>query len=49
VGWLAATAGTCREIRKVKLPYALNVFSEAAAVAMLDRSGAPRVEPSRRR
>ncbi|MFZ2494000.1 MAG: aminotransferase class I/II-fold pyridoxal phosphate-dependent enzyme, partial [Thermoanaerobaculia bacterium] len=36
VGWLAATEATCREIRKVKLPYSLNVFSEAAAIAVLD-------------
>lgn len=37
VGWLAATAATCREIRKVKLPYSLNIVSEAAAVLALER------------
>ena len=31
VGWLATTAATAREIRKVKLPYSLNVISEAIA------------------
>jgi histidinol-phosphate aminotransferase len=35
VGWLAATASTAREIRKVKLPYSLNIVSEAAAVLAL--------------
>lgn len=35
VGWLASTAATCREIRKVKLPYSLNIVSEAIAVAAL--------------
>lgn len=35
VGWLATTAATAREIRKVKLPYSLNVLSEAIAVAAL--------------
>ncbi len=35
VGWLAASATTCREIRKVKLPYNLNVISEAAAMLAL--------------
>jgi histidinol-phosphate aminotransferase len=39
VGWLASTAATCREIRKVKLPYSLNVISEAiAAVALENRA-----------
>jgi histidinol-phosphate aminotransferase len=39
VGWLASTASTCREIRKVKLPYSLNIISEAvAAVALQDRA-----------
>ena len=39
VGWLASTASTCREIRKVKLPYSLNIVSEAvAAVALEDRA-----------
>jgi len=36
VGWLASTAPTCREIRKVKLPYSLNIVSEAVAAAALD-------------
>jgi histidinol-phosphate aminotransferase len=35
VGWLATTAATAREIRKVKLPYSLNVLSEAIAVDAL--------------
>src|SRR5262249_25267928 len=39
VGWLASTAPTCREIRKVKLPYSLNIISEAiAAIALEDRA-----------
>lgn len=39
VGWLASTAATCREIRKVKLPYSLNIISEtAAAVALENRA-----------
>jgi histidinol-phosphate aminotransferase len=36
VGWLATTAATAREIRKVKLPYSLNIISEAIAVAALE-------------
>jgi histidinol-phosphate aminotransferase len=36
VGWLASTAATCREIRKVKLPYSLNVLSEAIAALALE-------------
>jgi histidinol-phosphate aminotransferase len=36
VGWLASTASTCREIRKVKLPYSLNIISEATAATALD-------------
>jgi histidinol-phosphate aminotransferase len=36
VGWLASTASTCREIRKVKLPYSLNVISEAVAATALE-------------
>ena len=36
VGWLAATASTCREIRKVKLPYSLNIVSEAIAATALE-------------
>jgi histidinol-phosphate aminotransferase len=35
VGWLATTAENCREIRKVKLPYSLNVISEAIAEVAL--------------
>lgn len=37
VGWLASTAATCREIRKVKLPYSLNILSESIAVTALAR------------
>lgn len=37
VGWLAATAAACREIRKVKLPYSLNVVSETIATTALAR------------
>ncbi len=36
IGWLASTSATCREIRKVKLPYSLNVISEAIAALALD-------------
>ena len=36
IGWLATTASTAREIRKVKLPYSLNVISEAIAIAALE-------------
>ena len=36
VGWLAASASTCREIRKVKLPYSLNIISEAAVILALE-------------
>jgi histidinol-phosphate aminotransferase len=36
VGWLASTAATCREIRKVKLPYSLNIVSEAVAATALE-------------
>ena len=36
VGWLTSTPANCREIRKVKLPYSLNVVSEAIAVAALE-------------
>src|SRR5258708_4290987 len=35
VGWLASTAANCREIRKVKLPYSLNIISEAIAATAL--------------
>lgn len=36
VGWLASTAATCREIRKVKLPYSLNIISETTAALALE-------------
>jgi histidinol-phosphate aminotransferase len=36
VGWLVSTAENCREIRKVKLPYSLNVISEAIAALALE-------------
>ena len=39
VGWLASTPSTCRQIRKVKLPYSLNVISESVAAAALDEPG----------
>jgi histidinol-phosphate aminotransferase len=35
VGWLASTEATCVQIRKVKLPYSLNVISESIAAAAL--------------
>src|SRR5437870_10598132 len=35
VGWLQSTVENCREIRKVKLPYSLNVISEAIAALAL--------------
>lgn len=38
VGWLASTAENCRELRKVKLPYNLNVFSQEAATLALERA-----------
>jgi histidinol-phosphate aminotransferase len=39
VGWLTSTAATCREIRKVKLPYSLNIVSETiAAIALENRA-----------
>lgn len=37
VGWLASTAATCREIRKVKLPYSLNIVSETIAALALEK------------
>jgi len=37
IGWLASTAANAREIRKVKLPYSLNVISESIAVAALQQ------------
>ena len=36
IGWLASTAENCREIRKVKLPYSLNIISETAAIIALE-------------
>jgi histidinol-phosphate aminotransferase len=39
VGWLASTAANCREIRKVKLPYSLNIISEAIAEIALENRG----------
>lgn len=36
VGWIASTESTCREIRKVKLPYSLNIISEEAAILALE-------------
>ena len=38
LGWLCSTGSTCREIRKVKLPYSLNVVSEEAAILALENS-----------
>ncbi|HEU5162366.1 MAG TPA: histidinol-phosphate transaminase [Thermoanaerobaculia bacterium] len=38
VGWLSSTEETCREIRKVKLPYNMNVFSEEAAIVALENA-----------
>jgi histidinol-phosphate aminotransferase len=38
LGWLYSTGATCREIRKVKLPYSLNVVSEEAAILALENS-----------
>lgn len=35
IGWLMTTREICTEIRKVKLPYSLNIFSEEAALAVL--------------
>ncbi len=37
VGWLASTEATCRQIRKVKLPYSLNVISETIATLALEK------------
>ncbi|HVR40573.1 MAG TPA: aminotransferase class I/II-fold pyridoxal phosphate-dependent enzyme [Thermoanaerobaculia bacterium] len=36
VGWIASTAQNCREIRKVKLPYSLNIMSETIATVALE-------------
>lgn len=38
IGWLSSTAANCREIRKAKLPYNLNVFSEEAALLAVERA-----------
>lgn len=35
IGWLASTESTCRQIRKVKLPYSLNILSESIAAFAL--------------
>ena len=40
IGWLMATADNCREIRKVKLPYSLNVISEAIAAMAIENPAA---------
>ena len=36
VGWLVTTPSTAADIRKVKLPYSLNIVSETAAVVALE-------------
>jgi histidinol-phosphate aminotransferase len=36
IGWLATTEEIAREIRKVKLPYSLNVISESIAITALE-------------
>jgi histidinol-phosphate aminotransferase len=36
IGWLSTTPQACREIRKVRLPYNLNVFSATAAQVALE-------------
>lgn len=36
IGWLESTAELCAEMRKVKLPYNLNVFSQEAALVALE-------------
>jgi histidinol-phosphate aminotransferase len=36
IGWLTATAEICRQVRKVKLPYNLNIISEAIAIAAIE-------------
>jgi histidinol-phosphate aminotransferase len=36
IGWLLSTASACREIRKVKLPYSLNIISESVAAFALE-------------
>lgn len=40
IGWIAASEQNCLEIRKVILPYALNLFSEEAALFALEQSDA---------
>jgi histidinol-phosphate aminotransferase len=40
IGWLAAAEQTIREIRKVKLPYNLNIVSESAALLALKNPAA---------
>ncbi len=47
VGWLASTAATCREIRKVKLPYSLNIISETIAAMALERRDVRNVNVAR--
>lgn len=36
IGWLESTAELCAEMRKVKLPYNLNVFSQEAALVAIE-------------
>ena len=36
IGWLYATPGVCDQIRKVTLPYSVNLLSEAIAVAAIE-------------
>lgn len=36
IGWIESTAELCAEMRKVKLPYNLNVFSQEAALVALE-------------
>jgi histidinol-phosphate aminotransferase len=36
IGWLASTEEIAREIRKVKLPYSLNMISESIAITALE-------------
>lgn len=42
IGWLSSTAENCREIRKAKLPYNLNVFSEEAALLAIEHAAEQR-------
>jgi histidinol-phosphate aminotransferase len=39
IGWLAAAAPLCRELRKVRLPYSVNVVSEEIALAAIRSPG----------